>query len=253
VLRFAEVFGGRLEGMPQSQKLQEQHADGADEEKLLIGESTASYTARVGKWAKEATEALSTPDFWGHMLTSHLLRAPLQRAMAWLQAVASYDPEGLDQEAEPPIVEWVTRKAVVCLDGYGNLLGAEAWSSSGHWATMLAHVPEAQHWRGTALLQLLEVSADAYRRVILPTTQFPMLLAWLAASPPQKGCTMRRQVCSMLLSAGDLSEARTGVDSLSELLRRRFRSVLQQCLDHDGRLHESLHRLMAAVPGPQRS
>jgi hypothetical protein len=219
------------------------------ETSVLLGEVAAAYTARLGKWSREVLEAIRSPVFWGDLLVSHLLRGPLQRLLAWLQAAGGNELQGGTSGSTPAVVEHVAVRAAQRITGYEGLLSEEAWQSS--WKAMREHRPEAELWRGPALLQLMEIAADAYRRLLLPTTEFPMMLAWVSAAPPERPCGGRSWVCSQLLGAGQHESLRAGVDTLSDLLRRRFRRELRECVDNGGIIHAAVHKLLAAVPQAQ--
>ena len=243
--RLDAVLSARLEA-PQ------RPVDGEDNETTqLLGEATSAFQARLGKYSREVALALQTPDWWGQLILSNVLRRPLQRLTAWLQSAGAFELERLDSQPMPPVVELVTKRAAECVDAYSVLLGEEAWSDVGTWSPMRAHMPETQKWRGAALLQLLELAADAARRIVLPTTEFPLLLAWLAAAPPAKECAARSHVCSLLLTQGDLPCRRGAVDTLSDLLRRRYREELGMCVFSGGAIDPGLHKLMVCVPVPQ--
>ena len=64
--RFADIFGGQ--GMGRNCNKRENLGEDED---CLVGESTSAYSARIGKWSREALEALASPTFWAQLLTSH--------------------------------------------------------------------------------------------------------------------------------------------------------------------------------------
>ena len=244
--RLEEVLAGRSDGPQQHQKLEDQEAT------ALLGEATSAYQARLGKWAREVLLALSSPQWWGELLASNVLRGPLQRAMCWLQTASTSVGEHSRAEALPPIVEWVTSRAVLCMDEYSSLLDSDAWDSAGAWAGKRAHEPQTHDWRGSIMLQLVEMAGDIFRRVVLPTMEMPQQLAWIAFASPDKPCSARRHVCNLLLASGNLVDRRPGTETLTGLLRLRFTAELERCVAENGVVDLGLHRLMSGVPGSQR-
>jgi hypothetical protein len=227
---------------------------------VVMGEATHEYVARLGKWSREVLASLEDPCWWVQMCIVHLVRGPLNRMMSWLQTASQFDLAAMGDldcdtvQQKIPVVELVTERALTIMDDFGWLLGGSSWQSCDGWGQVFAAGDGelgARQWRPEALMALLELACDVFRRICLPTTAYPLKLAWLAHEPPEAESFMRATVCREILE-GRAVPLGSNVDTVSPLLRSRLPGALRTAVGDRGRLPPELHRLAITLPGPQQ-
>ena len=251
-LRFSEVFAGRTAAA-------DRPIDAKAALTVVAGEDTSEYTARLGKWSRAVIDMLDTPSWWGTMVTQHVSRRPLHHLMCWLESVARRDGGGAwsnsGASGQPAVVELVTQRANATLEECGSLLGEEAWRCATRWQQLCCLLPD-RSWRVDALVVLLQTAADVYRRIVWPSTLFPLRLAWLVAADPNVQDPMRLHTCQAFLASrlDHPSDCRPGpaVDTLSFMLQVRFREALLKAVRTGGAIDGDLHRMMLAVRMAER-
>ena len=226
----------------------------------VMGEAAREYVARLGKWSREVLASLEDPCWWVQMCIVHLVRGPLNRMMNWLQTASQFDPAAMGDlhcdtvQQKIPVVELVTERALKIMDDFGWLLGGSSWQSCDGWGQVFAAGDGelgARQWRPEALMALLELACDVFRRICLPTSAYPLKLAWLAHEPPEAESFMRATVCREILE-GRAVPLGSNVDTVSPLLRSRLPGALRTAVGDRGRLPPELHRLAITLPGPQQ-
>jgi hypothetical protein len=214
----------------------------------LLGEEPGEFAARMGKWSREALAALQSESFWVTMSVNNLCRQPIADLMQWLQGQAMAEE---DADSQAPLVEFVTCRAAATMKSLEWLLSQDAWSSDTAWGRIAgAAGGDLGCWRPLALATLLSISADVHRRISMPTSQFPMKVAWLVAVPPGEPCEKRRALCLELSSelVATLAGSESGnVDSFTALLRHKWRAELQAAGASSGRVSPALHAFVLAV------
>ena len=64
--------------------------------------------------------------------------------------------------------------------------------------------PEIEaEWIAKATLYCMEFGTDFFWRMVLPTRLYPLVLLWLAASPPDVACPVRQHTAKDVLSKTD--------------------------------------------------
>lgn len=225
----------------------------------LIGEQAQEYASRMGKWARQVLAALETREWWMQMTISHVCREPLDRLMLWLQGVSTEEAAFQDAgdlaggvtpaRAGSPVVALVTGRCRTLMEGMAWLLDTAAWESDAAWERVARESGERRCWRQLALSTVLGISADIYRRIILPAEEWPMRLCWLVAAPPDEEHAMRQQVCRDLL-AEHMENSQGLAESLCGLLRRSWAAELASAAASRGRISPALHSFMDAVRSP---
>ena len=226
----------------------------------VMGEATHGYIARLGKWSREVLASLEDPGWWVQMCIVHLVRGPLHRMMSWLQTASQFDAAAMGDlpcdtvQQKIPVVELVTERALKIMDDFGWLCGGSSWQSRDGWEQVIAAgggEVGAEQWRPEALMALLELACDVFRRICLPTSAYPLKLAWLAHDPPEAESAMRATVCREILDGRALPLG-SAVDTVSPLLRSRLPGLLRRAVATGGRLSPELHCLAITLPGPQQ-
>ena len=217
----------------------------------LLGEAPHAYSRRMGKWATQVVEALESPSWWLSMTINHLCRSPIDRLMKWLQSRSQGEPGLQGEDSLPPVVDFVTTRCSRLFEDLEELLGAAAWESDAVWRLAERAGGERRAWREAALGTLVAVAADLFRRIVLPTQQWPMRLCWLVAAPADEEDAKRAAVCADLVRQPPESPGDGKVDSLTSHVRAAWYAELAEAASANGRICAALHSFLDAVPPPQ--
>ena len=205
----------------------------------LDSEEAAEFTARLGRWSRQVLECLQTPAWYTSLLLGHACRGPINDMYVWLQAAAG--DKGCTWD-HPPLVSFVCSKALEAMVSFERLLGGSVLEPP--WECVTESAGSDCSWRSQALLSLLETAADYWRRVYLPTTQYPLRVAWLVWRPADVLCPERSTVCQELLSAEGCS--------FLPLLRSRYGDELRAAAANGGKIDSGLYAFVMAVCRPQQ-
>jgi hypothetical protein len=234
---FRHVFGepaGPAEAVPDE-------GDGT-----LLGETTAQYSARMGRWRQGALASLADVLFWGEVLIAHVCRGPVMHVMHWLQQSAASRDRGVDGG---PALELLTSRLPMLQSECSQLLQGVA-----QWSGLQGLGLREAWWRQRALMCVLEMAADFDRRFFAPSGEFPLAMLWLGAAEPEARCAARRHVAARLLRASeppaDPAAALTiePLDGASVKVGRLFRRELAQAAA-SGTCCRELHRFIRDLPG----
>jgi hypothetical protein len=245
-LRCTHALGHRLRVDEKRKGEMGQAAGGIGDTASILGEEAAEFVARLSRWSGEVVQALSSDEWYTSVAIGHVARAPLHRFMCWLQAESADQGRGeLANQRPPAVVQLTTARASALMDAFSDLLQEAAWA--GQWLLVVQNNPQRQIWRAEALLVVLHAAVDAYRRLVLPATGYPLKLSWLVLAKPDERHGYRAQICKEILAGRSESLRDSGVDTLSELLRSRFAGELRAAADGGGTLCPDLHRFILAT------
>ena len=103
---------------------------------------------------------------------------------------------------------------------------------------------EETTWVAEAVLSILEAQSEFARRVVRQVTTFPLLILWLAFSPPGQKCEHRRKCSQDLLSMSKLHLMAQG--GLALKFRYIFRCDIEAAAC-TGVINEKLHGFVLAL------
>ncbi len=134
-------------------------------------ETAESYSAKIGRWAKETLDALAEDYFWGTLSVSHMSRSPLDHFHNWLQSRRPDAPPKLVtlvcSKASAIVAEFVLLVAPTSYDRlWRDVLEVVGWREEPFWLSKIVQVRT-----GPCLCDGNHIYLVVYffRRIALPT------------------------------------------------------------------------------------
>ena len=145
------------------------------------------------------------PGFWCRIAIGYVSSGPCSHLQAWLKPVKSGIAED-DARPELKICEFVCGECDVFLKEWQRLLEPAAIDK--YWTPLMVRISldqecSEEEWLVEAVMHSVEMLTDYYRRFMIPTGTYPLLLMWRIVKPPSVQCDLRLQCVTDLIGVPD--------------------------------------------------
>jgi len=160
-------------------------------ESMVEGASTHSFSAVMGRWARDVMALLASECFWWLVPVVHKCRGPLAHMLHVLEARRKH-PE----HEESTLATLVYGKAEEILCEFGMLLGFDAWQD------IWKGIPASDHGKAHQIIVTLVCScaANYHKRFVDLLGKLPYQILWLAYASPSVVCQQRVRVAKLILA-----------------------------------------------------
>ena len=177
-------------------------------------EDTATYTAKMGRWAQQALAALHDPRFWCMMSIAHRTRGPLDHFAHYVAK-----KHGPDDPTSLARMVWYKASQI------GNEL-AELHNNE-QWPEWIEYPDLMEVGRSVAAELSAQAHADFHTRILhklSPSSPNALTLLFLAKAGPKTFCRDRQRLCEEILDRHD-SSLDPAVSKIKTLFREDMREA----------------------------
>jgi len=216
-------------------------AKGCVELSVDVGEIEESWIVKESKYIRQSFETLNSDDYILDLQLCHAVLTPLNDMEKFFEKSAKRE--------RILIIDLVCGQSRAIYDLWVGALQQRTHELSFLFDIDIERQP---YWVGLAVLCTLEVASDYFRRVVIPCSTNPRMLAWLCYLPAHVQCSQRLEYVIDLVQqcdALDVSGWHSWMPRIgaAKYIGTVFRDELRFCIATDGTLRPRFFNFMLDV------